>query len=236
MSKRAFAVHAAADELLLRQLRVDLRAAGIELITFENLVRPGTDFAAQIETVMRNSPVVIVVISRSTANRPWVSAEVSLALAQQQTSPKLIIPVLIERDAELPFFLKNLQYIDMSTPEKYRVALDHLVGAILSWQESGESPATWREARQRLLEAEERTFKEAVAHAIDYRRDRTLFLTSGLAVLAGALAAIFAGLVATGALSANTFNHTALLIFASGVLSGTVATALFTLARYRRRG
>lgn len=234
MSNRAFVIHASADLKFVRQLRTDLGKLGIDVITSENIIRPGTEFATQLERIIRRTPVVLLALSKSTADRPWVATEISLALSQQLSGePKLLIPILVDPDAELPFFIKNLQFVDLSSSVKYRDGIGKVADAITSWRAVDETLRQAEESRLRLIQAERLALDRQREEQAAYRQHRLAGLTSGIAALAGAVAALFTGATATGIFKVQWIAPNVLFGFIAGAISGGVA--MFLVVTWRNR-
>lgn len=236
VSNRAFMIHASQDLRFVRQLRADLLRHGIEALTSENLITPGREFATQLERFIRVTPVILVVWSGAAAARSWVATEISLALSQQLSGePKLLIPVLAESGVELPFFIRNLQYLDLSSSATYRDGVERLAEAIRSWRASDEPRAEVDRSRLRLIEAERLALEVQRQKATSWNNERFTLLVSALATLTAALAALFVGSVGAGLLKLDWVAPTLLYGFAAGAVSGAVSAALFIAFRRRSR-
>jgi len=241
MSDRAFVIHATKDLNFVRQLRVDLSRFGIDAITSENIISPGAEFATQLERVIRRTPIVLLVLSKSTADRPWVTTEISLALSQQLSGePKLLIPILAESAAEVPFFIKNLQFVDLSSLPRYREGIEKVAEAIRSWRGTDQSRKDGErkeaeQARLRLIDAERSALEKQRLNESIIRRERFALLTSAFTTLAGAVAALFTASTALGLLKFQWVSPNVVYGFIAGALAGGVVTFLVITWRNRSR-
>ena len=95
---------------------------------------PGESIAGRIGTAIMAADAVVFVISKDTSQSSWVGSEIALAVARKAGGDHVrVIPVLIDRAAELPFFLRDIQYVDMThadavpeSPEKLIASLRRL--------------------------------------------------------------------------------------------------------------
>lgn len=236
MTNGTFVISAAKDDEVVRKLRHDLDFRGVPTESAEDIVRPGADFAVAIQRSIRQARVVLVVLSRTAADRAWVATETSFAVSGQMLGAgKVVIPVIIEPGAELPFFIKHLQYVDLSTPERYDRGLSQLVDAVRSGQRDVERPEKRQEARRELLLAEREAFEIQRSAQVAVRLERSVLLTSALATFLGAVVSVFSGLVAAGALKFAWINPSGAFGFLAGMLTGVTAFLVFFLFKKRAR-
>jgi hypothetical protein len=234
MSDSAFIIHATADQPFARQLRANLREAAIKARTAEDLIAPGAEFSTQLERIIRRSPVVLVVLSKVSAERPWVATEISLALSQQMSGePKLIIPVLAREDAEVPFFIRNLQYLDLSSSTKYRSGLPKLIESIKTWRASDQPRHVAEQSRRRLIDAERLALEQAQMEREISRHARTSFFAASFATMVGVVTAVFAAVTSLEAFNVRWTSAPSLYVFGAGAISGGIFVYLVSIWRRR---
>ena len=99
------------DTAIMQRVRDDLRAAGIDVWTDENLT-PGTeDWQDAIEDAIEHCTSLLVLLSPDAKNSPWVRREIRYAKVQR----KPVFPTLVrgnDHDA-VPFELINAQWVDI---------------------------------------------------------------------------------------------------------------------------
>jgi len=78
-------------------------------------VEPDQAWSHQIPAAIDAAGVLVCVVSRITASRPWVQRELDYALARR----KPILPVLVEEGAELPFEVCNQPPLDMAQSDAW---------------------------------------------------------------------------------------------------------------------
>jgi len=236
MSKGTFVIFAHKDLEIVTKLRRDLDFRGVPTESAEDVVRPGADFGVAIQGAIRKARVVLVVLSRFSAERSWVTTEISLAISEQMSSTgKAVIPVIIEPEAELPFFIKHLQYVDLSTSDKYQRGLSHLVDAVTTARDAVERPEKMGTARVDLLLAEREALELQRAAQINLRLERAVLLTSTLVGFLGVLASLFGGLVTAGVLKKFMWvNASAIFGFLAGMLTVMTGILVYILLKKKR--
>ncbi len=106
------------DARLMRRVRADLRAEGFDVWTDESL-KPGTpSWLDAVETAIRSSMCVIVLLTPDARKSEWVGKELSTAKIHR----KQIIPLLARGDekASVPMLLSNTQYADIRSEANYK--------------------------------------------------------------------------------------------------------------------
>lgn len=128
---RVFLSHAAADREFARRLREDLSAANIQVWDDEEILDPGDSIQAELAAAINSADAVLILISQAASRSPWMTRELAHALTTKVENPQLrIVPVLIEKGAELPFVLRDLVYVDLSSPQAYKQNLPSLLHAL----------------------------------------------------------------------------------------------------------
>jgi len=115
-----FISHSHKDKETVRMIAADLRAQDIQVWIDDDMIAPGEVWADKLSKAIDESDAVIIILSRSTALSKWQTSEIAFAVsAQRRDVTKRVIPVLIDHDAEIPFFLRDRVYCDLSTDENY---------------------------------------------------------------------------------------------------------------------
>jgi hypothetical protein len=238
MSSSTFVIFAYKDSDFVLKLRHDLEYRGVPTTSAVDIVRPGLDFAAVIQRAIRESRVILVVLSRWATERPWIYTEISFAVALQMSGEgKVLIPVVIEPTVEIPFFLKNLQFIDLSTPERYGQGLSLLVEAVrLAEQDPTiERPEEREQAHRALLEAQRQVLELERKVQLEIRRERAVLLTSAFSTFLGVVVALFGGLVSAGTFKWAWMNVPGAFGFLAGISTTTTVLLIYFLLRKRAR-
>ena len=116
---KVFISYAHGDKQSVLDLYQQLTAGRAKLWLDQIELSPGALFQQEIETALRASDAVLMVLSQNSNRSKWVSFEGSLFYGQGNKKP--IIPVVIDDEgkslaSELPF-LKGRLYVDLSNPQ-----------------------------------------------------------------------------------------------------------------------
>ena len=125
------------DENVLNWLETQLRAGGHHVFIDRHLAI-GEEWAREIARQIRESDVVIPLLSEDSVNSEMISYEVKLAhdAAQVQNGKPRLLPVRVEFTAPLPDemagILDSLQYFLWEGPQDNQQLIDKLTGALLN--------------------------------------------------------------------------------------------------------
>ena len=112
----------------MRQLRIDLRAHGVEQVWLDEAeINIGDSLVAKIEQGMKLSRYIAVVLSRKSIDAPWVKKELEVAMNREIASGEVVVLPLLYEECELPEFLKGKLYADFSKPKDYEEVLGKLL-------------------------------------------------------------------------------------------------------------
>lgn len=135
---RVFLSYSFSDKAHVERLRFDLAQHGFAVVAPEDVVEPGESITREIGEAISSADAVAVFLSRASNQSPWVSKEISLALAQQaEGTLKRIVPVLLEPNVEIPPFLRDIKYIDLSSTRDYARNLNTFIQALKTTGSAG---------------------------------------------------------------------------------------------------
>jgi hypothetical protein len=152
-----FFSYARSDSDFVLKLARDLRQAGADVWLDQLDIKAGSRWDLSIETALKSSSKIMIILSPDSVASNNVMDEVSFALEEGKT----VIPILL-KPCDIPFRLKRLQYADFT--KNYNEALKHLLlelklGNITSGiHEKDDSRAT-AEEEQKSEKAEEEKLK-----------------------------------------------------------------------------
>ena len=118
-----FVSYAREDRDIALRLTDDLRAAGVDVWIDHRNIRGGDPWDEAVETALRQSPTMLVILSPDAVQSRSVMDEVSYALEEG----KRVVPVL-HRACKIPLRMRRLQYVELS-PE-YAEGLARVVSAL----------------------------------------------------------------------------------------------------------
>jgi len=128
--KKVFLCHSSSDKDIVRKLSSDLERNGIQTWLDENEIKVGDSLIDKIEAALKTVDKAIVVISKTSIEKPWVRREI-IALFNLEIDKRenLILPIILEKDVEIPLFIRDKRYADFS--KDYYIGLKDLLSSIL---------------------------------------------------------------------------------------------------------
>lgn len=138
LKPKIFIVYAKEDSNMARKLYKDLKQEGIELWLDEEELAPGQDWDLEIQKAIRESPVVLTLISSNTVKKKgFTQKELKRALDIIEEKPEgsiYIIPVRID-DCQIDAKLQQYHWLDLfpSYSEGLRKLIRALKPDITTW-------------------------------------------------------------------------------------------------------
>ncbi len=131
-----FLPHNSRDKSTARKLKAALLKVGLTVWLDADELQPGIPWQALLETGIRSSMSVAVLLSDSSLG-PWESEEVDAALRIAVRHDKPVVPVLLpgaSKEQKLPIFLGSRTYVDLTH------GLNESGLAQLQWGITGKKP------------------------------------------------------------------------------------------------
>ena len=142
-----FLSHNSAQKDWTRRLAHRLRQEGLSVFLDEDSIKLGEDIVAAIESGLRFSRHVLLVLSPQAIASTWVALEYSASLYKDPAAAdRSLIPIL-RQDCEIPLLLGRLKYLDARGDDLER-HIEHLLGALerVEVEQSSQEPQWIREA------------------------------------------------------------------------------------------
>ena len=192
---RVFISYSHKDKDIVRQIADGLRQHGVEVWLDEDLIAPGEKWIDKINEAVEGSDAILVIMSRNTAGSRFQASEIAFAIATQRKDPgKWIIPVLVDKQADVPFFLKDISYCDLSSEDQYAKNFSSLIQTLSRPPRSGHDV---RVSDRRLIEAI-KAEKEILRHDLEaLDRKKAVWTSTVLGAIASVLAALVTFTVGT---------------------------------------
>ena len=111
---------------LAEQLERDLTTSGFEVWLDRRRLLGGDAWGKEIETAIDRCDVAVALLSTGSYESDICRAEQERSLAKR----KLVIPVRIQRDCDVPLSLQTRQYVDFSDSTSYASSLQNLQDSI----------------------------------------------------------------------------------------------------------
>lgn len=119
------------DKEFVERLRKHLREADIEVLDVENEILPGDNIVESIYQAISSADIIFVIISKASEERQWFSTELGLIISEiRKNRHKKIIPILKDRQAQIPPFINQYQYLDISESKDAGLQIDKLIATI----------------------------------------------------------------------------------------------------------
>ncbi|MBI5604969.1 MAG: TIR domain-containing protein, partial [Deltaproteobacteria bacterium] len=126
-----FLSYSSRDQVFVNKLWEDLRQNGIKVWIDQDKLLPGDLFVEAIEKGLNESRTVCMVVSPESLRSNWVREEYlrAIDLCVRTEQQRKVIPLIL-KEAEIPGFLSNRQWVDFSNESKYSDNLTYLVKGI----------------------------------------------------------------------------------------------------------
>lgn len=192
-----FISHNHQDKEFVRRISADLRAGGFSVWLDEDIVSVGENWTDKITEALERSDIILVVLSANSSNSTFQNSEIAYALASQRKNPsKRVVPLVIDKKAELPFFLKDVAYADFSSQEKYNEQLQHLIQAL---SVSLSIDSTILVSDQRKIDAIKAEQEYLRAESINLKNQRAIWSSTVIGVVTSVIAATMTLIIGTAA-------------------------------------
>jgi hypothetical protein len=122
MAYKVFLSHNARDAAWVKWIAENARSAGIEVYLYEHDLRPGELVADKLQSAIRESDALIVLLTGNSQFSPYVQQEVGAARALQKPVVPLVQPGIDQRSLAM---LQGVDYIsfDFRSPQPALAAL-----------------------------------------------------------------------------------------------------------------
>ena len=110
--RRVFVCHATEDKPSARRLATHIRQAGADVWLDEWEIKVGDSIVEKINAGISGATHLLLLLSATSVQKPWVRRELSSALMRQLSSNSVrVLPVLLDT-CEVPALLSDIRYAD----------------------------------------------------------------------------------------------------------------------------
>jgi hypothetical protein len=123
---KVFLSYSRQDEEFARKFAADLKAEGIFDPWLDVTdIKPGDRWENKIRDAIGSAQLLLVLLSSISVKSRWVTEEAELAASKGKGR---VIPIIIDEGAKsaVPGFLREIQWLDLSTPDLYALGLRNL--------------------------------------------------------------------------------------------------------------
>ncbi len=131
LTPRAFVSHAGEDTEFAEAFAEALRSNGVDAWLDKWETRAGDSLPQKVFGALDEAKFVVAVLSPHSVRKPWVTAELDLAVVKRIEGETRIIPVSlgIARE-EIPAALRAIKWVSVPDPGNFQAALDEVLDAI----------------------------------------------------------------------------------------------------------
>jgi hypothetical protein len=182
--------HTTEDAQIAKKIRNYLVLKGINVFDDKTDISMGSNLASSINEAISSSDAVLFVISKNTEKSMWVNQEMSLAVNNKLKGKDVkLIPVITERNSEIPFFLKDYVYLDLTRGQNFDSGMLRLIESLASDKKT--SIAQDLETKVVNIEIEKELLKLKSLEHEEYKkfRSRQMFFITMIATLVSSIVA-----------------------------------------------
>lgn len=130
---RVFLSHSYEDNDIAQKVRNYLVHHDLDVFDDKSDIATGSNLKASINQAISDSDAVLFFVSKNSEKSQWVQHEMSLAVSNRLNGKDVkLIPVVLDKHAEVPFFLKDYLYLDMSRSKDFESSMMKLIEGIKS--------------------------------------------------------------------------------------------------------
>lgn len=175
---KVFISHSHKDKDAVARIVRDLSTHGVQAWHDMEQIVPGEQLVDRLNEGIDASDAVVIIISKNTDESRFQNSEIAFAVAAQRKNPsKRIVPVLLDKQAHVPFFLNNFFYCDLSEKEHYRENFEKLLLSLTFMQPVSNDLTVLDKKRIEALAAEREILKQDVQELANKTKARTLFVS-----------------------------------------------------------
>ena len=125
-----FVSYSSLDQQFVKRLATDLMERGLNVWFADWEMRPGESLLDRISSAIRDSSYLFVVISPNSVNSKWVRQELRQAMSEEIESSQMKVVPILRQQCELPSFLTDKIYVDLTDEEWYEYGVQRLTDLV----------------------------------------------------------------------------------------------------------
>lgn len=128
---RVFVCHASEDKPIAQELALFMDARGVEVWLDKWEIKVGDSIVEKINEGLSSASHLVVLLSRASVTKPWVTKELSAALMRQLADRSIrVLPVRLD-DCSIPPILADLRYAECRSNASigFQEVLEAVIGA-----------------------------------------------------------------------------------------------------------
>ncbi|MES3008542.1 MAG: toll/interleukin-1 receptor domain-containing protein [Pseudomonadota bacterium] len=223
---KVFISHTSEDSQIANNIRNYLAHRDIEVFDDKTDISMGSNLASSINEAIGSSDAVLFVISKNTDKSRWIHQEMSIALNNKLKGKEVkLIPIVVEKNTEIPFFLKDYLYLDISKGQDFESGMSKIVKSLASDQKT--SIKQDLETKVENIEIEKKLLMLKSLEYVEYKkfRSRQMFFITMIATLISSIAASVGLLGWVANIEYSNFEW--ILAFLVGAVASMVGSLLY---------
>jgi hypothetical protein len=230
---KVWITYAYEDKEFVEKLKSVLKQANLEVLDVENEILPGDSIVETIYKAISESDIIFVILSKSSSGRQWFSTEIGMIISEiRNHRHKKIIPILKDKEAEIPTFINQYQFFDASNPKNVITQFEKLLASIKFRAESNISNKELdKSANEMFLTRDFLLEKEKLEYEKQRNQKQKLISVVFLTTILTTFVSILAFFLSTEKLFHLGINLTSgtILTLLIGVLTGVVISGILNL-------
>lgn len=116
------------DKEVVSRVKECLYDNGFNIFDQNTDISTGSNLSSAIYKAISNSDAILFFISKNTEKSYWMQQEISLAVSHKLNGKEIkLIPIKLDENIEIPFFLKDYLYLDVSGSSSFEMAMKQLI-------------------------------------------------------------------------------------------------------------
>lgn len=183
-----FLSYSHSDKPIVEIFAERLRKFGHEVFVDTQSIQLGASLSAALSEQLNAADAVVFFVSKSALQSDWFNKELGIAVSNRYSERQTrIIPVLLDKDAQIPFFLNDYLFIDLTSPDSEKEIneqIDRLATSLKKGELKGVPEAELAQ-RLREIELEHEFLKAKKIHYYEIKKheSRQLFFLTTIAAM-----------------------------------------------------
>lgn len=229
---KAWITYSYNDRDFVQKLMSSLNDPEIQFLDVEQDILPGDNIVDKIYKSISTSDIVIIVLSKESVSKKWFSTEIGILISEIRNNPsKRIFPVLKEKEVDIPPFIDQYQFLDLSDKNSFNERVQLLKRAIKSprtgtigTDESDLQASNVVRSKQELLEREKEIYERKRKE-----KQRLVYLTTLMTVLISFLTLFVFIFSSKGIFDLDDKNLiTTFMLVIVGAMTGVIVSLILT--------
>lgn len=180
-----FLSYSTKDKEIVDRARAVLANNGISVFDDKVDIAVGESLSSAVNAALDKADAIIFFISKNSSKSGWFNKELSFAVSNRfQGKEQRILPVVLDSEAEKPFFISDYKYLDLSNSKNTNFSFNQLI-EILRKETTPIEPKKELLDKKVSIELERKIFelKKLEHEELKIHKSRQLFFVTLIATL-----------------------------------------------------